>query len=304
VRLIRAELLKLRRPLVLWTFVAVTVVVVFYAWSTVSSADDTYASVRRGDQQTFATPTRCDEIGMPEGDPCQEELRRLVVQANVKGEADLERSLATARALQHPLQVGGFVAGLLAALPGAVALSLLAAGHIGHEWSSRTIKEVLVHEGRRSRILWAKLCSLWLAGIGLMAVQIAVLAALAPAFRSSDLWRDSGVPLVRTVLVLAAFASVGVACAVLARSPLGSFALACGLLFVSLVAGGLSGTARGTLTYWVSGWMGPTPLTLWARLPDDVPFPSHQVGLAGLLGCILVAVGVSGFRLVRTDVEV
>ena len=45
----------------------------------------------------------------------------------------------------------------MASLPGALALALLAGAHIGGEWSGRTMKNLLAQQGRRWRVLAAKL---------------------------------------------------------------------------------------------------------------------------------------------------
>ena len=63
-----------------------------------------------------------------------------------------------------PVAAGVEAAGLMASLPGALALALLAGAHIGGEWSGRTMKNLLTQQGQRWRVLAAKLVSLWLAG--------------------------------------------------------------------------------------------------------------------------------------------
>lgn len=79
-----------------------------------------------------------------------------MAQANAEG--------AQVAAQLNPLAAGAEAAGLMASLPGALALALLAGAHIGGEWSGRTMKNLLTQEGRRWRVLAAKLVSLWLAG--------------------------------------------------------------------------------------------------------------------------------------------
>jgi hypothetical protein len=66
-----------------------------------------------------------------------------------------------------PAAAGAEAAGLIASLPGALAMALLAGAHVGGEWSGRTMKSLLTQHGRRWQVLVAKLVSLWLAGIGL-----------------------------------------------------------------------------------------------------------------------------------------
>ena len=55
-------------------------------------------------------------------------------------------------------------------------LPSLSGGHAGGEWSGRTLKNLLTQHGRRREVLGAKLISLWLAGVGLIAVCWGALA--------------------------------------------------------------------------------------------------------------------------------
>lgn len=320
-RLLRAELAKLRRPLLAWTFVAMAVFVALSAWSVVGDAHDEYVSIQRGDEVTFAVPTSCAEIGLPEGSQCQQELRRAQQAAQEEMREyprRVERRLAVARALQHPLGDGTLVAGMLASMPGAMALLLLAAGHVGNEWSGRTIKQVLAQEGRRWRVLLAKLVSLWLAGVGLLLATWAVLALLSLWFGQYELgprlsmaaaWNAAGLQFARALLVLAAFAVVGVLAAVVTRNTLGSFVLAIAFVVGSLMAANYPATVRGTLSYWVAGWMGfrvgeTVPFYLWpGSFPDAVPPPSHRAGLYGLVGLVVVGGLLAVARVARSDVE-
>src|ERR1700730_9253835 len=56
-----------------------------------------------------------------------------------------------------PVAAGAEAAGLMASLPGALVIALLAGGHVGGEWSGRTLKNVLTQCGHRWRVLAAKL---------------------------------------------------------------------------------------------------------------------------------------------------
>jgi ABC-type transport system involved in multi-copper enzyme maturation permease subunit len=171
-----------------------------------------------------------------------------------------EQELRLARALQHPVGVGVLAAGMLASFPGAVALLLLAAGHLGNEWSGRTLKSVLTQEGRRWRVLTAKLTSLWLAGIGLLLAVWAGLALLTVWFRTYDLrgprltmaaaW-DLALPqLARALLVLASFVVLGVLAAVVVRNTLGTFFLAFAFLVASMILAGFTAATRATIAWW------------------------------------------------------
>jgi len=96
------------------------------------------------------------------------------------GRAEAEVAAAHTAAQLDPLAAGAEAAGLMASLPGALALALLAGGHVGGEWSQRTLKNLLTQHGRRWQVLAAKLASLWLAGVGLVAACWAALAVAGP----------------------------------------------------------------------------------------------------------------------------
>jgi ABC-type transport system involved in multi-copper enzyme maturation permease subunit len=52
-----------------------------------------------------------------------------------------------------------------ASLPGLLLIAMIAGGHWGGEWGSRTIRQLLCREGRRGRVLAAKWLSTWAAGV-------------------------------------------------------------------------------------------------------------------------------------------
>ena len=69
---------------------------------------------------------------------------------------------------------------------------------------------------------------------------------------------------------------------------------------------------RGTLSCWVAGWMrfrlddtgGQQMLYLWTgSFPLTVPHPSHQAGLYGPAGLVVVGVTLTLVRMVRSDVK-
>jgi ABC-type transport system involved in multi-copper enzyme maturation permease subunit len=73
----------------------------------------------------------------------------------------------------------------MASLPGALLILLLAAGHVGGEWNDRTIKVLLCQEGRRWRVLAAKLVSLWFVAIATLILDWVALAAISPILKAS-----------------------------------------------------------------------------------------------------------------------
>ena len=147
-----------------------------------------------------------------------------------------------------PLAAGAEAAGLMASLPGALALALLAGAHIGGEWSGRTLKNVLIQRGRRWQVLAAKLVSLWLAGAALIAVCWAALAIAGPALirlnhlpaahqSAAHALGLAAAQAGRALLVLAVFAVIGLLAAVLTRGTIGTTAAAAGAVIALLVAG-------------------------------------------------------------------
>jgi ABC-type transport system involved in multi-copper enzyme maturation permease subunit len=343
-RLLRAELRKLRRPLVAWTCLAVVVLIGIVDWQQIRSVSD---------QSRFATqtvggpiPTSCDQFGLPPGPTCDSQLAQekaafcqgngvptgpqcdqlLAEQAaqERQAEADYRRQLAAqvriAKAYAGPIGSGAMAGGLLASLFGAVAILLLAAGHVGNEWSGRTIKQVFTQEGRRWRVLAAKIVSLWLMAVGLLMVAWIGLALVGQlALSSSNLMgagptasaalRMTGPVVGRALLVFLVFTVLGVVSAAITRNTLGSFFLGFAVVIGSLILTASKATARYNLGYWVAGWMGfhnDGLLTnnLWTTNFYPLRFPKHSVGLAGLLIFSAACVAIALVRVTRSDVKV
>ena len=222
-----------------------------------------------------------------------------------------------------PLAAGAEAAGLMASLPGALALALLAGAHIGGEWSGRTLKNVLTQRGRRWQVLAAKLASLWLAGAALIAVCWAALAIAGPVLirldhlpaahqTAAQALGLAAAQAGRALLVLAVFAAMGLLAAVLTRGTIGTTAATAGTLICLLILATLPGVARWTPATWVQAWMGfpagqasvtTLPSNFWSRFISATGQPSHLAGLAGLAtllaACVLAAMVVFG----RSDVS-
>ena len=354
-RLLGAELRKLRRPLAVWTAVAVVAIVALHAWGIQRSARTTLSG-----REFIAGPIpTCRQMGLADGSTqcqrVQEQNKRvfcasqnldpgaqcdqLVARANTEAQSAFQEFLKQeasqarlARALQEPLGAGYLAAGMMASLVGAVAMLLLAAGHVGNEWSGRTIKQVFVQEGRRWRVLLAKFLSLWMIGMLLLIVLWAALAALAPVFASSY---HLGVPGVsagsalaislhvawRSLLVLAAFAALGTLSAAVTRNTLGAFFLGFAFVIASQFMAGYKVIGRWTLAQHVAGWMGfhPSDIVLNHLWRDDFSqigdgsgffikinprYPSHVLGLVGLLVTIGLCLALAWLRVERSDVKV
>jgi ABC-type transport system involved in multi-copper enzyme maturation permease subunit len=196
----------------------------------------------------------------------------------------------------------------MASLPGALALALLAGAHIGGEWSGRTMKNLLTQQGRRWRVLAAKLVSLWLAGIGLIAVCWVALAAAGPVLTHVDhlpaahesaahALSLAGSQAARAVLVLAAFAGIGLLAAVVTRGAIGTTAATAGAVIAMLVAASLPALGRWTPATWVQAWMRfpagqasitSLPTNFWSRFIGAGGAPGHVAGLVGVAGLLAV----------------
>ncbi len=317
-RLLRAELRKLLRPLTYWSVIAVAVTACFLVQQTQGNYELDHP---RHQSPPVAQPApSCTVLGLPAGPRCAE-IQRGSLQADERFRREALAASRLAKAGQQPLGVGRFAAGLLASLVGAGALLLLAAGHVGGEWTGRTIKSILVQDGRRGRLLLAKVVSLWLVGVALLAVTWAALALIAPylahKYGNPTVTLPVGQAAVtalaqsaRALLVLAVFAVLGVAAAVLTRNTLGTFFLGFGVVLLSLLLGQFPATARWTLSYWVTAWMGflrneAIPDYLWSvRLPAGVTTPTARFGVIALLLFSTATAAVAWLTLRRSDVTV
>lgn len=317
-RLLRGELRKLRRPLVYWLGLAVVVL----SCLLVRQVQATYELNNPKSSSLpgpAPTPT-CAQLGLPVGSRCAA-VQQGARQADERFRGDALTAARLAKAGQQPLGVGRFAAGLFASLLGAGAVLLLAGAHVGGEWGGRTIKSILVQDGRRGRLLAAKWASLWLTGAALLAVTWATLALISPylahAYGNPSVHLPAGQAAgaalsqsARTLLVLGVFSALGVAAAVLTRSLLGTFFLGAGVVVVSLLLGQFGTTARWTLAYWVTGWMGfgrdeAVPDYLWStRLPAGVPAPTAGFGFAALICSLLVMGALAWSTLRRSDVTI
>ena len=295
-RLLHAELIKLARPL---TWGVAAAAALFCVLLAVGGAHN---AALEGGAPAGHIPS-CAELGIPAGPRCAraEALERARVnQASAKP--------AQVAAQLNPLAAGAEAAGLMASLPGALALALLAGAHIGGEWSGRTMKNLLAQQGRRWRVLAAKLVSLWLAGIGLIAVCWAALAAAGPVLVRVDhlpaphesaahALSLAGSQAARALLVLAAFAGIGLLAAVATRGTIGTTAATAGAVIAMLIATSLPALGRWTPATWVQAWMGfpagqasvtSLPTNFWSRFISAGGAPGHVAGLVGVAGLLAV----------------
>jgi hypothetical protein len=209
---------------------------------------------------------------------------------------------------------------MLASLPGVLAIALLAGGHIGAEWSGKTIRTVLTHEGRRGRFLLAKWASLWLAAVGVLLACWAALAVTGSFLSSSahlphpagGLWAGTGagaIQVARALTILAVFSGVGVAAATLTRNTAGTIAVVVGVVVVTLMVGGIGSAAQWTPATSIQAWMhfgsgdGYLPTNFWTRFLSG----GTALGTGRAVIELLVCAGAVGFiaaRRMRADVTV
>ncbi|MGN6172955.1 MAG: ABC transporter permease subunit [Streptosporangiaceae bacterium] len=310
-RLLHAELIKLGRPL---TWGVAAAAALFCVLLAVGGAHN---AALEGGAPARHIPS-CAELEIPAGPRCAraEALERARV-----NQASAEPAQVAAQL--NPLAAGAEAAGLMASLPGALALALLAGAHIGGEWSGRTMKNLLAQQGRRWRVLAAKLVSLWLAGVGLIVVCWAALAAAGPVLVRVDhlpathasaahALSLAGSQAARALLVLAAFAGIGLLAAVATRGTIGTTAATAGAVIAMLIATSLPALGRWAPATWVQAWMGfpagqasvtSLPTNFWSRFISAGGAPGHVAGLVGVAGLLAACLAAAAALFRRQDIS-
>ena len=207
-------------------------------------------------------------------------------------------------------------------MPGAFLAALLAGAHIGGEWTGRTLKNLLAHNGHRTRVLAAKLVSTWLALGTIVAACWATLAATgwvicrvnglpAASEAVSTGLTHSAAQGARALLVLGFFAVLGAAAAILTRGTVGAIAGSIVAVVALLALGTLPTVGKWTPATSVEAWMGFTstsrststlPDNFWSRFTTSGAIPGHLFGLLGMLGSIAVLAALSWRTFRRMDV--
>ena len=311
-RLLRAELTKLNRPLT-WSVAGAAALfcVLLAIGGTANSTNDARSRV--------GPVASCTELGIPAGPACAR--ARAAQQSRIRA---IDAGPASVAAQLNPVAAGAEAAGLMASLPGALALALLAGGHLGGEWSGRTMKNLLTQHGSRWQVLAAKLVSLWLAGIGLIAACWVALAVAGPVISRLDHLPDpheslrhaltlASSQVARSLLVLAVFAVIGLLAAVATRNTIGTMATTAAAFVAMLVAASLPGIGRWTPATWVQGWMGfqaglasitALPTNFWSRFINAGGSPpGHLLGLTGLGALLLACAAGAAVAFQRADVS-
>jgi ABC-type transport system involved in multi-copper enzyme maturation permease subunit len=322
-RLLQAELTKLRRPLTWGVAVAAVLVSLGFAWQGAKNAS---AAARASAPAILRTPT-CGDFALPRGRLCDQAVS-VQTQIDVYHRRLAATSPSTrhnarpsdALPVEHPLAAGKVAIGFMASLGGALVILLLAAGHMGGEWDHRTIKTLLCQDGTRWRVVAAKIASLWIAAMAILIVDWVVLAVASPVLKAeyplpgaglswSAAWTSVAADVGRAPMIIGVYAVLGVAASVIIRNSLGAFALAGAVLIGSLAAAGnFSAVAPWTLAYWVSGWMqfhshGYVVYHFWVDgFPASVHAPGALSGFVALSGAILAALAVAVVVFRRADI--
>src|SRR5215472_4578239 len=296
-RLLHAELAKLARPLSLGVAAAAALFCLLLA------AGGSHNAVLGAQGAPRHLPS-CAAEQVPAGPQCTH--RQAVARDRLR---QIQAEPAQVAGQLAPAAAGAEAAGLIASLPGALAMALLAGAHLGGEWSGRTMKSLLTQHGRRWQVLVAKLVSLWLAGIGLIAACWAALALAGPVLAQVNHLPEpdqtvaqglslSGSQVARALLVLAAFAVIGLLAAVLTRGAIGTIAATAGAIIAMLAVAALPGAGRWTPATWVGfpaglGSVTPLPANFWSRFLGTGAPPSQAAGFAGLAGLVVAGLAVA-----------
>jgi ABC-type transport system involved in multi-copper enzyme maturation permease subunit len=295
--LLAAESRKLLRPLVWGSALAAALFLVLLAWAAANNARAGLASPRVPDVCAGSVAHAC----------------KLAI-ARAHGDARAA-ALATSR-LEQPGAIGQVAAGMLASLPGLLLIALVAGGHWGGEWGSRTIRSLLAREGRRTRILVAKWLTVWAAGIAVLIICWAALAALAPLISAT-----AGLPAPGTgagyglgasvaaaghaAVVLGLFSAIGIAAGTVARGQLAATAVAAGSMLVALVVASAGSVGAWSPASFVQAWMGfgtaagYLPVNFWSRFINGGAQLGELAGLAGIAVTVAAMAGVARWQFAR-----
>ena len=278
--LLVAELRKLVRPLVWGTGLAIIGFCLLLTWGGANNARGALASPRIPDVCARAATAQC---------------RQVIAHAHAAA-----RAAATATSLlAQPGEIGHVAAGMLASVPGLLLIALVAGGHWGGEWGSRTIRQLLAREGRRTRVLAAKWLTIWAAGVATLVCCWLVLAIAAPLFAAAaglpsahaSPWTglgSSALAVGRAVIVLGLFAAVGTAAGPIARGQLATTAITAGAMLLALLVAGIASIGRLSPASFVQAWMhfgaaGYLPTNFWSRFVSGGPPLGEAAGLLGIV---------------------
>lgn len=291
--LLRAEFRKLIRPLVWGAGLAMAGFCLLITWGAANNARSALASPK--------IPGLCDRS-------VSVQCRQVIEHAHAAARA----AAAATSSLAQPGQIGHVAAGMLASVPGLLLIALIAGGHWGGEWGSRTIRQLLSREGRRTRVLAAKWLTIWAAGVLTMLCCWLVLVAAArvittgaglPAAHAS-LWAGIGSSVSavgHAAVVLGLFSAVATAAGTIARGQLATTAVTAGSMLLALLVAGITSIGRLSPASFVQAWMGfgsagYLPTNFWSRFIGSGPQPGELAGLTGIVLTCAIAAVISRWR--------
>lgn len=294
--LLAAESRKLLRPLVWGAVLATVAFLVLLTWAATNNARSGLASPRVPNVCVGSTTPACERV-----------IQR--------ADSDALAAARATRRLEQPGAVGQVAAGMLASLPGLLLIALVSGGHWGGEWGSRTIRSLLAHEGRRTRVLLAKWLTVWATGVAAMIACWVVFAVLAPVLAATSglpppgtsLWQGLGSSLSsagHAVVVLGLFSMIGIAAGTIARGQLAATAVAAGSMLVALVVAGIGGIGAWSPASFVQAWMGfgPAvylPTNFWSRFVASGPHPGQLAAFAGIAATVAAAAGIARWQFAK-----
>jgi hypothetical protein len=300
IRAVRAELRKLRGPVLLCVTIVVMLFSVFFGVMSHETASTQLQSARHQLEWLATDSLSPEDMGMTPGPEFEEPVAQQKSDAE-RWLKEVERDVALARATQSPLGAGGLAAGLMGSALGIFALLVLAGFHVAGEWSRNSIKEVLVQTSRRAQLVVAKLVSLWIAGMWLLVASWVAFALWGlvsrrvfpiPVASSPEAVGWSLALLAKAPLVILAVAALGVLAGVLVRSPIG--ALSASMLAVvgaALVGGSVQVLTKYSPAVWIADWMGFETRQylvyfLWLRKVRQV----NELFMALALACLVLII--------------
>jgi ABC-type transport system involved in multi-copper enzyme maturation permease subunit len=291
--LLEAEARKLARPLVWGSALAVVAFCLLITWAAAHNARAAMASPR--------IPDICSQPATPQ-------CRQVIAHAHAAAAA----AAAGTGQLAQAGEIGHVAAGMLASVPGLLLIAMIAGGHWGGEFTSKTIRQLLCREARRGRVLAAKWLSIWAVGVATLLACWLMLACAGPAIAAtaglpsahSALWAGLGSSAWATghaIVVLGLFAAIGTAMGTIARGQLATAALTAGSVLLTLLIAGISGIGRLSPASFVQAWMGfgpggYLPTNFWSRFISAGQHTGPLAGLAGMLLTALAAAAIARWR--------
>lgn len=267
IRLVGAEIRKLVRPLAVMA--AVVAILLCLVWTAIvrEAASQNLQAAESGVRYALQNPTPCKGFNLPPGPRCDRAKERERENA-IAWLRSTRLGAAQARAVSSGFGAARLVSGLLGTAIGALVVILLGATSAGGEWTGRTIVPLVLQDGRRTRLLVAKIVGVWCVALIIFAAAWVGVGTLAPLFMG-PLWPLPGDPaaasalpvllgsVARTAVVLLVYAAIGVASGTLTRTPIGGVLAASGGILASLLLVRFEPLAPFTFATWIADWLQP-----------------------------------------------